>query len=314
MKFLALILSLAFAGKMLATQIFLAPQPAPVAVNSSLPAPLQWLAVKYPGNLPCACWPNLASHSNATPNIYTTFNYPSNVVRDTNCIIFNATGSTAIFQGYTHSNGTYAVPGVLITRRIILIRGHSNGDVNLGINHNDQTAQVYFYDRTNGIYRGIITNALGHVYDSNFPGCDYCLYSLTADVPTNIDVMPQIYAADWGNKFSCSAWPAVNPYAQPLLGCIYPASINLGYFAAVPGFSGFNVGGPYVGGTSGSPDMILIPTATGETLAMYEGRTTSGVSAQMLLDIAALNAASGLDNSNPKYQPVILDLSGYPNL
>lgn len=149
-------------GVTFATQILIAPTAAtPATANpSSLPPALQWLAAKTPGNMPCVVWANIAGQTNSQPAIYTAYNYPTNFVRNTNCLIFNATGSTAIFQGYTHSNGTYATPGVLLTRRIFCIRGHSNGDVNLGINQHDNTGKIYFVDRTNGIYCGTITNAL----------------------------------------------------------------------------------------------------------------------------------------------------------
>ena len=130
--------------------------------------------------------------------------------------------------------------------------------------------------------------------------------------------MPQIYAADYYAKFAAS-YPAVKAYLPTIYATIYGASAainspSLGQPEAVGFPSFYDAGGVMTGGTSGSPDMILLPTATGQTLAMFEGRTTSGISAQMLADINALNVASGLDTNNPDYQPVILDLSSYPNL
>ncbi len=316
MKILALILALLVVNCD-AAQIFLTTEStAPPQVNSKLPAALQWLAVKTPGNLPCLVWSNVMSQTNKSERQYVSWDSISNVVRNTNCLIYPAYGSTGIFQTYLTGDGhgglsgSGGVPGVLVTRRHVIIRGHDNGWVNVGQTNGVWGTQILFYDRTNGVYVATATNALGHVYDTNYPGLDYCLMFLTADVPANIEPVPQIYAAEYFAKYA-SALPAVSPYTQPLEASIYPACVSW----SAPGFPSFlNAGGPWVGGTSGSPNLLLMPTATGETLLMYSGRTTSGISAQMLADIAALTRTAGLDPSNPDYQPQIVSLSQFPNL
>ncbi len=306
-----------------AASILIANQDAPVTVQGgNLPPALAWLNVKYPGNLPCAVWQNLAPQTNKTASLFSAFNWPSNIVRDTNCLIYPATGATAFIPTYgPNSQGYWGVPAVLITRRVALIRGHGTGQVS-GQIATDASQQFYFWDRQNNPYFVTSYKRLGRLSDTNFPGWDYLLISFTSDVPTNIEVMPQIYVADYNHKYAAPWW-SVQPYCQPILGTIYPAGVNLGYYQAVPGFSALNVGSPWAGGTSGSPDMILIPTATGETLAMYQGRSTSGIGgqynsatapSQMLADLYTLEEASGCDTNNPDYQPVMVDLSGYPNL
>ena len=299
---LGLIAVSVWSGVTFAAQILIVPPPPAPVINPALPYALQWLEAKTPTNLVNVCWLNLVKHTNTSANIYTTYNFPTNVVRNTNCIIFNATGSTAIVQNFGAGDG---VPAVLLTKRCVYIRGHDTGTTDMGVVTNGAGQVFYFYDRTNGIHTAIAGPRIGRLNT----GGDYTLISLTNDV-TGIDVMPQAYAADVTAKFSSSI-TAVSPYCPILYASIYPPSISFS-----PTLSGFwgDVGGYMGSGTSGSPNMILLPTATGETLAMFAGRTTSGLSALMLADLAALNTACGLSNSDPNYQPVIVDLSNWPNL
>ena len=299
---LGLIAVSVWSGVIFGAQILIVPPPAPPVINPALPPALQWLEVKTPTNLVNQCWLNLAGRTNAQANIYTTYNFPTNVVRNTNCIIFNAVGATAIVQNFNTGDG---VPAVLLTKRCVYIRGHDTGTADQGVLTNGAGEIFYFYDRTNGIHTAIAGPRIGRLNT----GGDYTLISLTNDV-AGIEPMPQAYAADITAKYS-STVAAISPYCPILYASIYPPSISF-----VPTLAGFwgDVGGYMTSGTSGSPNMILIPTATGETLAMFAGRTTSGISALMLSDLATLNTACGLDNNNPDYQPVIVDLSGYPNL
>lgn len=292
-----------WSGVTFAAQILIVPPPPLPAVDTTLPPALQWLALKTPTNLVTACWKNLAPRTNASANIYTTYNFPTNVVRNTNCLIFNATGATAINHTHVWLNGYVdSTPGVLITRRCVYLRGHSTGITDTGVTNAIAGQVFYFYDRTNGQHTGAAVKSIGRVNT----GGDYNLIELDQDI-TGIDIMPLAYGSDIAAKYS-SRLAAVQPYCPILYASIYPPSI--GFVPTLAGFWG-DVGGYMVSGTSGSPDMILLPD---NRLAMFQGRTTSGLSALMLSDLAALNTACGLSNSDPAYQPTIINLSGWPNL
>ena len=286
------------------------------------------MPVWYNGCWPWTCGTNLIPPLSPLPTL----------IRNTNCIFNKYPNCTAVsMAGSMAPAGTCNIR-TLLTHRHAYNRGHGSGwegcgspwdrcstnNANQGAIRTDWAGQIDYYVDTNGVVvPAVIMAETGWCNGFKAPDGSYNDYSLVIysnDVPASVEIMPvQTLAAFWAKMPHA---PCVRMFTNPTPPfaqfCLRVTALpdfetcQHGNVETLKGFGGVDCPqacGTWCGGDSGSPDMVPLPSG----LVFYQGRSTSGPSAQMQWDIDRLTTNCTTTLSITNYQLTWANLSKYPD-
>jgi subtilisin-like proprotein convertase family protein len=219
-------------------------------------------------------------------------NTPPVLTWNTNSLIYGLDGFTAMSPCNADEGAPGQIPGTLITRRHMLMRGHSMGEN--GLSDRLAGSKIWFCTASNKVIEMRV--AAGFIRLGLFGGknYDYGVFVFSADAPDSLTPISVISEADFSTFYYRTR---EIPYL--LLGAEQYGHVATGGDPIEP-----FVFPLYKGGDSGSPDFIISPD---NKLVMYHGRGISGFSAQLAADVDALTRHVGLDPN--RYQLRWYDLS-----
>jgi len=249
------------------------------------------------GSLHHLIWTNFMAHTNGrTVELWTERyhmpGWPTNapVAKwNTNSIAWGMKSLTAISPCWESEGAAGQVPVTALTRRHVYARGHGMGPDDF--NTNFAGRKVWFVTTNNSVIEATVARDV--VRTRFYTNRDYTILLLTKDLP--VDIQPMRVVAPTNIQ---SRYPSYPDAPRPIFQSEQRGQMG----ANVPGFT-VNT---WKGGDSGAPDMLPMP---GE-LVFFGGRSTSGPSVEMQLDMNKLCELEGLDPK--RYQLQWLDLSSYP--
>jgi subtilisin-like proprotein convertase family protein len=236
-----------------------------------------------------ACWTNFIALTNGrVMEMWSERSYPADwpavppvLAWNTNCLIYGLDGFTAISQCNDHEGAPGQVPGTLITRRHMMMRGHSMGASGFSIT-NFAGHQIWFCTASNTVIQ--MTVAAGFIRLGWYNGeyYDYGLFVFTEDVPDSLTPISVISESDFQTYY----------YSTPEIPYLLLGTEQFGNVATEGTPIAPFIYPLYEGGDSGSPDFIISPD---NKLVMFSGRDISGFSPQLAADLDALTSQVGLD-------------------
>jgi hypothetical protein len=195
---------------------------------------------------------------------------------DPNSLIFGLNNFTAISQNWQGEGAPGQVPITAISRRHGYSRGHgwgADGQLVIG-----DGRKVWFCTANNTLIEVAVAGYMTRIGN----GRDFTVFIFDQDLPASITPMSAMSQQTFADKYVDTVDPTVP--AVSYLTCQHGL-----VSATVPPFNTHNT---WVGGDSGSPNMIPMPDGT---LVMYGGRSTTGPSVDMQAAMDALSAALGLN-------------------
>ena len=199
---------------------------------------------------------------------------------NTNCLIYGLDGFTALSPCNSGEGAPGQIPGTLITRRHMLMRGHSMGEN--GLSAGFVGNKIWFCTASNKVIG--MTVAAGFVRIGFFDGkyYDYAVFVFNADAPDSLTPISVMSEAQFSTFY----------YRTPEIPYLLLGTEQNGHVATGPDTIAPFAYPLYKGGDSGSPDFIISPD---NKLVMFRGRGTSGASAQLAADVDTLTRHVGLD-------------------
>jgi hypothetical protein len=211
----------------------------------------------------------------------------------TNGFLTGLTGYTAISPANTLSGCGSQVQVTALTRRHGYARGHGMGD---GGEYTNENRRVWFIG-TNGtpVEMGVSAKFVSDRSTNSFIDEDWTVLFFTNDLPAEVEVMRYVTYAE--------LIPKLNPSRLAIFGTCQHNLCGSDNFAMFPDGHSF-----YIGGDSGSPNVIL----SGNELLFLNGKSTTGVSSNMLWAANLLTEHAGLSTNDYQFQH--FDLSPWPDL
>lgn len=230
------------------------------------------------------------------------------IVRNPDCLLNtnDATGISVYTTALSPPDDYGALTATLITRRHAIMRGHGFGWPGQGTHTNGDT-RIWFLTSSNTTVEARVQGQIGFTEGTAPGGHDYNIVVFTEDVPDSITPIPIITGDE--RRLYLGGWP----------GDIIPLFIVCRHYLIacrtsdpVP-IEGF---GPHINvdGDSGSPILVLLPTATGFRLAhigIVSGGATDGggASAHLIDSVNTMSIWAGLNPEN--YKPTYINFRDY---
>ncbi|HLH54016.1 MAG TPA: hypothetical protein VKY92_10425 [Verrucomicrobiae bacterium] len=254
------------------------------------------------GSLNNTVWTNFIAHTNGrSMQIWSErsqpFGWPLRdpVVKwNPKSLIWGMRGMTALSPSWQYEGPIGFMPITALTRRHGYTRGHAMGPDRVGNSYAGR--KVWFVTRNNQIVQRTILHEIVRTVETS--GRDYTLMLFSSDLPEAIEPMRVARPEDG----IYSSGPSRYPFCLHAPNVVFETEQGGNVSAEVPGFQVDTM----KGGDSGSPNMLPLP---GE-LVFWSGRTSSGASPQMQVDMDTLCRLERLDPA--KYQLQWVDLSAYP--
>jgi hypothetical protein len=200
-------------------------------------------------------------------------------------------GLTGLSPCWEVENSSGQVPITALTKRHGYTRGHALGPD--GFRRLLKGKKVWFVTTGNALVEATVSREVCRTLAGEQVKEDYTILLFDRDLPDSIEPMRVASITNLTSRYPIcpgAPWP------------IFKTEQSGHVSAEVPGFT-LNT---WKGGDSGSPDMLPLP----RELVFFEGRSTSGPSAQMQADMDELCRQAGLDPK--KYQLQWRDLSNFP--
>lgn len=281
-----------------------------ISIGSTNPPPPAPVLPAGPTNLWNLIYTNLIAHTNGrsvvnySTNIWTGTTTAPTTVRNTNAFIYGAEGFTAFS---VHNTAAPTAPefgqiqATLLTRRHAMIRGHGTGAQ--GVPVTNGVTKVFFLTSSNTSVEATVRGQMGFAGEPDYPaawGFDYTILLFSADVPDSIEPLDCILETDFNQYLSLT-----NPAARILYNCQHNYTSTPSHFS-LPSL----VHNSYIGGDSGSADLVLLPAATNRfRLALWGIRSGSRFSTNTLNTINTLTEWAGLSTNT--YQPTVVNFEDY---
>lgn len=234
------------------------------------------------------------------------------IVRNPDCLLNtnDATGISVYTTALEPPTDYGALTATLITRRHAILRGHGFGWPGEGSHTNGDT-RIWFLTSSNTTVEARVQGSIGFTPGTAPGGHDYNIVVFTEDVPDSITPIPiitaderRLYLGGWPYKSTPSdIIPFFNVCRHYLIACVTTDPVPI---------EGF---GPHstVGGDSGSPRVVLLPTATGFRLAyighVSGGTELHGASAHLIDSVNTMSIWAGLNPEN--YKPTYINFRDY---
>jgi hypothetical protein len=228
-------------------------------------------------------WTNyITQTNNKAIHLWTNGIWTTNIIWNTNCLLYGKTGYTAISLSNSFQ-GTQARVTAL-TKRHGYTAGHS---LTTSTSYDDfgghTGAKVWFLTADNQVEQATV--AIAYVHRTFSPYYDYALFIFSNDLPANITPMTVMTnPVSVGVQFRTSQYNYMSANMPPFL----PLETSK------PPFNDYTTS---TNGDSGSPNMI--PTTDG-SLVFVGGTTSSGPSDQMQADMNKLTLYLNLNTNDYK--------------